>query len=238
MDFNTLLQYFPGYQGWDPTAAMADYRATGGAGKGGSGVAMGSGGVPTFSFDYEAEARKAYGELGAYYNRLLEESRGDLTKVLARLVEDYDRGLRIRKEDLTFGQETYDLAQSEAERQAKLSRDRLKSSALARGFYQKSAFDPNGGYGIPDTELREFEEGFDYQTQSRRRLRDRLFTGFNRYKEEADIARKRKEVDLPEDQRRYEHNLEQQRRVEAANMASTRGQRAYQDYLTKFTNLE
>src|SRR6185503_8131474 len=53
----------------------------------------------TFFFDYAAEAEKAYGELGAYYDRVLRESQGDTTKAIARLTEDYDTGLRREKED-------------------------------------------------------------------------------------------------------------------------------------------
>ena len=36
MDYGTLLQQFPGYQGWGQNEALADYNATGGSGKGGS----------------------------------------------------------------------------------------------------------------------------------------------------------------------------------------------------------
>lgn len=34
MDYGTLLQQYPGYQGWGQTEALADYNATGGSGKG------------------------------------------------------------------------------------------------------------------------------------------------------------------------------------------------------------
>jgi hypothetical protein len=60
-----------------------------------------------------------------------------------------------------------------------------------------------------------------------------LLTSFSRYKEGADVAKARKEIDIPEKQKRYEANLEQQRRKESAAMANDRGQRAYQDYLAK-----
>jgi len=81
------------YTGWGETEAQADFIATNGA------KAGGGGGIPTFNFDFAAEAEKAYGELGVYYDRILKESRGDVDKALSRLVEDYDRGLRIKTED-------------------------------------------------------------------------------------------------------------------------------------------
>lgn len=229
MDFNTLLQYYPGYQGWDPTAAMADFNKTGGAGKGG-GMGMGAGGVPTFSFDYEAEAKKAYGELGEYYDRLLKESKGDLNLALSRMVEDYDTGLRFKKEDLSTAQDSLSLAQQEADRQAALGRDRLKESALARGIYQKSAMDPNGGLGIADTELSEYNTGVGYSNTLRKNQGQGLLTAFNRYKETADVNRKRTEFDLPEKQKRYEFGLEQERRAKSGELANLRGERAYQKF--------
>lgn len=97
----------------------------------------GSGGGNPFSFDYAAEATKAYGELGAYYDRILKESQGDLNKALARLEEDYTVGKRYRAE------QTQQTTQS------------VQSNALARGLYQKSLADPSGGMGIPDMKLKE-----------------------------------------------------------------------------------
>lgn len=53
MDYNTLLKKYPAYQGWGQNEALADFNATGGAGKGGSttGVAApaASGGLPDWS---------------------------------------------------------------------------------------------------------------------------------------------------------------------------------------------
>lgn len=43
MNYNTLLQQFPGYQGWGQPEALADYAQTGGSGKGGGGSSGGYG---------------------------------------------------------------------------------------------------------------------------------------------------------------------------------------------------
>lgn len=175
-------------------ASYTDYLSQGGRSK-----------IPTFNFDYKKAAEEAYGELGPYYLRLLTESRGDLNKVLSRLTEDYDRGLRIKTED----------------RQTSIDRttENVRDNALARGIYQKSVYDPNSGMGVPDEMLRENIEPIN---------RD-----FNRWKDEANIDVERKKIDLPEQQKRDEHNLEQERRLKSADMAETRGARAYQDFQAK-----
>lgn len=164
-----------------------------------------AGGVPTFNFDYAKAATDAYGELGPYYLRLLTESRGDLNKVLARLTEDYDRGLRIKTEDRA-------LATENATRN-------VTDNALARGIYQKSVYDPSGGMGLADENLRRNIEPIN--------------TAFNRWKTEADIDIGRQRTDLPEAQARDEFRMEQERREKAAALAETRGARAYQDFQAK-----
>lgn len=176
-------------------------------------------GVPTFNFDYAAEATKAYGELGAYYDRILSESKGDLNLALARLKEDYDKGLRIKTEDTTTS-----LANNEYNR--KQAEKRAVDAALARGLYQKSNFAPSteqSQFGIPDTMLATAEK--PYLSNA-----DAIRLGLQRYKESADTSLARSQVDLPEQERRKEFALEQQRRTESANLANQRGQLAYQKF--------
>lgn len=197
MDYNTLVKYYPGYQGWNPDAALRDFAATKGEGKrDSSSVGLTPEGTPFFNFNTERAANQAYGELGAYYDRILKESQGDMTKVLARLTEDYQRGTRIKFEN-------------------------TQNNALARGLYQKSAYDTNtlpatpaapnlGGFGLPEANYKQSIEPLT-------------------------IAKQRQEIDLPEAQRRSEFDMEQNRRKEAAGIANNRGEKAYQDYLAKFS---
>lgn len=175
---------------------LQQLRASGGFGnpQGIIGGPMDSGGGNPFSFDYAAEATKAYGELGAYYDRILRESQGDMNKAIARLEEDYTSGKRYRAE------------------QVRQVTQGNQNSALSRGLFQKSVFDPNGGFGIPDTNLKE------------------SLLPFDRAAENADLSRSRALVDLPEQQKRREFDLEQNRRKEAASLAETRGARAYTDF--------
>lgn len=167
--------------------------------------AVSSGGAGGFNFDYAKEAEKAYGELGAYYVRILEEAKGDMNKVLSRLTEDYDRGLRIKREDTTRAIEG-------AERG-------VVDNALARGLYQSSGFDPNGQRGLYD--------------ENRARALDPIRQNQQRYEEEALINKQRQEMDIPEEFKRKEFALEQERREKAAGLAEQRGARAYQDFQLK-----
>lgn len=187
-------------------------------GGGGGGSSSGGGAVTPFNFDYVAAAKEAYGELGVYYDRLLRESQGDLNLALSRLVEDYDRGVRIKTEDTQ--------AANEATTQSN------QANALARGIYQKSLFDPfaqaptaapTAGMGLGDLA----NPNNPYGETIRQRDID-----LGRYKTEQGISVNRQKVDLPEKQRRYAADLEQQRRTESAAIAETRGARALQKWQT------
>lgn len=211
------------YTGWGETEAAADAKS--------KGIAAPMPG--SFNFDYEAEAKKAYGDLGEYYDRILKESKGDVNLALSRMKEDYERGARIRKEDLTANLSDADRAEQEAQRQNKLQRSGVVDNALARGLYQKSAFDPNTqpteeltGFGIPQTNMGNVIAGQQYDTQGRAIARNRLLLGDTRASEQADLGYSRGTVDINRAQTRFEAEQERQRRLEAAQLAETRGNRA------------
>ena len=173
--------------------------------------------IPTFNFDYEKAAQEAYGELGAYYDRILKESQGDLTLALSRLTEDYDRGLRIKKEDTATSQQ--DLAQTE-----KLAQRRVQDNALARGLYQNSVTGAEGK-GIPDQDLIEAMYPINRQ-------RENVDLNLRRYEEGQKTGKTRTEQDLRTRQERYEYDQEQNRRKEAASIANDRGSRAFNRFQT------
>lgn len=232
-----ILAGYTGYRGWDPAAAAADFQATGGAGKIDPGSAGGGqgGGTGGFEFDYEAEAQKAYGELGAYYDRILKESQGDMNKALARMTEDYDRGVRVKKEEATLGREALTLAQGEADRQAAQNRRGVIANALSRGLYQRSAFDttpqgPDQGFGIPSENLGELAKDKEYSDILRRRQGEGIDRELGQYLETSGIQKSRQETDMAEAQRRREFEMEQQRRTQAGELANTRAGRAYQRF--------
>lgn len=195
----------PAYTGWGETEAMYDARTKGLTGGGGG-----------FNFDFNGEAKKAYDELGAYYDRILKESKGDLNKAMSRLVEDYDTGIRLKKEDVATARQQLGIQQDQTN---KLGVD----SALARGIYQKSAYDPAGGYGIQDQAQKLNDQQFANQNAQ-------LDTGLNRYTDAAGLAKTRTAADLTENQSRNEFNLEQSRRTEAGQLANERATRALTRY--------
>jgi hypothetical protein len=228
---DSLIQAgFGGYAGWEDAEAQANFNATGGEGKktGGGGDGSGSAIPPPFSFDYEAEAKKAYGELGAYYARLLTWAQGDMNKVLARLTEDYDRGLRVKKEDVAEANRDLDVTQDK-------SRTNIVDNALARGLYQKSNFasngeqnDPFSGFGLPDVNFRKLDTDIADR-------REALSTNLTRYTEDADIRKSRITQDATEDLERDKFKMEEERKLRSGDIANERGSRAYQDYINKFS---
>jgi hypothetical protein len=104
---------------------------------------------------------------------------------------------------------------------------------VARGVYNKSIADPNGGYGVADTEMANANAPYEYQTKTRQATKRGLLTAFDRSNAADTLTKTRTEVDVPEKQQRYESELERQRRVEAGQMSNDRGARAYQDYILK-----
>lgn len=164
------------------------------------------GGQGAFNFDYAGEAQKAYGELGTYYDKILQDSKGDMNKALARLKEDYDRGIRFKKEDTAKAVE--------------VSNKNVQNNALARGLYQKSAYEPPTGP----------QQGFGIPTENFTRATQDLNTGLNRYLETTGVNLARQQTDLPLAEQRKETDLEQQRRQQAGELANTRGGQALQKY--------
>lgn len=209
-------------QGWtDDAAIMGDINAGGWKSKVPNG-----GGTPSFNFDYAGEATKAYGELGTYYDRLLRESQGDLTKVLSRLVQDYETGTRLNKENTAIRNTNLDTTEAN-------TKQNVINNSLARGLYQPTAYGettPAGPvYGIADTTL-------EQRMLPIRRSREAISLDFTRNADRLKTNLDRQQTDLPEAQRRKEFQLEQSRRTEASNLAETRGTRAYNDYLARLNN--
>lgn len=226
------------YTGWGETEASYDARNKGLTGAGDSSA----GNPPPFNFDYAAEASKAYGELGPYYTRLIQWANGDMNKVLARLTEDYDKGLRIQKEDTATSKANVDRAQSAADVNQANTLESVKNNALARGLYQKSldangagTADPFGGFGIPDVNFRKTNENFAFQKEGRDNQKAQLDTNLTRYIDNANTNKARVTADTAEANTKDLFNLEEQRKQQSGTIANERGSRAYQDYINKFS---
>lgn len=200
---------YGGYQGWDDAGAEADFKATGGAGKRTSG-----GGGGGFSFDFAEEAKKAYGELGAYYDRILREAKGDVNMAISRLDEDYARGERYKKQNIAVELDAVETQRKQA----------LKSNvanAQSRGIYGKSSFAE--GFGLADENKANILDAFGKREEG-------IQTDLTRFMEGNKIERERKVTDLKTNMERREFDLEQQRRKEASELANIRGDRAYRKF--------
>ena len=100
------------YTGWGKTEADADFRAKGGTpGGGGDGAANDFASLfaqsvasptelpPLKTKTFEEYEALALEELRPYYERILKEEGGDVERAKLRIGEDYDRGVRISRED-------------------------------------------------------------------------------------------------------------------------------------------
>lgn len=121
-DAGWIKANFPGYAGWNDSAAIeADFRDTGGRGKegpggggGGSAAALPASNVPSFEDAY----KRGFETLKPYYQKVLDLAKGD-TELAKRIIQsDYDLGMRETKSEyelkkreqaMTFPQESRQL---------------------------------------------------------------------------------------------------------------------------------
>lgn len=236
MDLNAVYHAL----GWNDDAAInADIAAGHGQDKlnayMGSSGAGGGGTVAPFSFDYAAEAEKAYGELGTYYNELLTQSEGDINLAFSRLVEDYDRGVRTRTASTADQKTGIDLAQVEADRRQKIAQETTENRISRRGVGQTSFYSPDQNRGDIANKLVEGTNApYQYNAGIRQRNKERLDLNLKEYTDvygAGGIRRGRATVDTATKLSRKKEQLEQNRRIEAGNIANMRGGQAYNSYV-------
>lgn len=193
-------------------------------------------GIPTstpegnFAFDFETEIDRAYSDLGEYYNRLLEESRGDVNLALARLNEDYQTGERYRKQDFGYTRQALDLAQQGLTADANQILRANERNLLQRGISRASAFDPTGARGIADVQTQRVQRGIERAQEGQELRSQQAETAFERAGEQATTGLQRGEEDLNRALERQESALDRERKKEASNLALTRAQRAFQRF--------
>lgn len=106
MDANAIKAAFPGYVGWnDPNAIIADYKATGGSGKGGStGGAGGSGYSPISAPDLAQLRTQVSSAIHPYYQELAKQANGNFDEAVKLMQGDYQSGVKKAKEDYAYAQ--------------------------------------------------------------------------------------------------------------------------------------
>ncbi len=117
-----LLQYFPGYAGWNPDAAWADYQSTGGAGKGGT--TSGGGGGPSMDElinSMYAPAMDVYNQMTAAQTGYQSTALSGLQNSKSALQQAYD--LAKQRGQTLIGNQQQDLATSQRQAESKALRD-------------------------------------------------------------------------------------------------------------------
>jgi hypothetical protein len=216
------------YTGWGEAEAAADARA--------KGLSAGGLSVPSASMDFVGLAEQAYGDLGAYYDKILKQTEGDINKAVARLTEDYDRGIRIKKEDYEVQKAQLQQQQLADERTYGQARQTLQNTALGRGIASKSAYDTGTGqtgYGLLDLLRGNQEADITQQQQARQAQFKALDTDLSRYQESADITKSRATEDYASELERYKAEQEQNRRVQAGQLANQKAANLYRSFASQ-----
>lgn len=192
----------------------------------------------------------ALNELAPYYQRLLDESNGDIELAKQRLQEDYDRGVRIKTEDVATAikQATEDTGIQQGTLADKLSlaketlkyldttkfplaRQTLLGTFNARGLF-KSGIKDVGVAQQADAQALERQgqvnDITNTETQSKvldtalQRLTEAQNLALARTKEAGTIDLTRGTVDLETEKKRKAAELEQKKREEAIAIAQSR----------------
>jgi hypothetical protein len=208
------------YTAWGEAEAAADAKA-----KGLTGGSITS--SNDSNFDFALEVDKAFNELGTYYTSLLDEAGGDLNLALSRLQEDYDTGKRFRLQNFEQSSKAIDLAQESFSTDADKAFKTLENSQLAKGISRGSMYDPSGAKGIADVETELLNKNIGLGQENIDLKRTGLDTEFTQANTLADTTLARNQVDMPEKYNRYKRDLEEQRKLEAGQIATSREQRAY-----------
>lgn len=207
------------YTAWGEVEATADAKAKGLSGGGGSG-----------GFNFEAEVDNAFNELGAYYDFILNEAKGDMNRALARLEEDYNTGKRQRMASFSLTKEAQTLAQDAFATDAQKAYKTLADRNLARGISRTSAFAPTEGRGIADEEEALLKSDVE-RGQKRLALGEKSSQlEFDQSGELMDTSFGRVREDVPREFERFSKEQEEQRKRDAGELALSRQQRAYQRF--------
>jgi hypothetical protein len=165
---------------------------------------------------WEEYEKQALEELRPYYERILREEGGDVEKAKQRLEEDYQRGIRIKREDWEIAKRNY-------------GPQMLPNESIAQ-YYNRTKYD----YGtFPEEGISAFsnlnkrnilQSGIANYTADKVRTaqqarQEAIDLALRRYEEEAGIAKQRKLDDTDTQWQRRQFQLEEEKKTNAANLA-------------------
>lgn len=174
-------------------------------------------GIPSYKSYYD----QAYKDLDAYYRRILAEEYGDVDRAVARLREDYDRGMRISTEDyvvnLAYAQDSAAAARrEEASTSAKENRA-LTGNLLSRGVYDGGVGDAARGETKSAQDLR--REAID---RALKKSETDLGFTFQRGQEETTKTQKRGTEDTASNWQKFQTSKAMEREEKALGLAESR----------------
>lgn len=133
----------PGYSGWDPAAAEADFRATGGAGKGGGGSNQN---------DLYRQIDEAYGASEGYLNQAESAVRKDYPNALAEAESIYNTNKSV------LGNQKADAGVTIENQRTKARQTKESALAEARRMYQEQQIGANQRFGGSSSAGQAFSE--------------------------------------------------------------------------------
>lgn len=225
----SMAQYgTPAYTGWGKAEAEADFRAKGGGSVGNSGggsdfaslfgqIAGSPVEIPPLNVrpieDYEKDALE---ELRPYYERILKEEGGDVEKAKARIEEDYNRGIRVTRQDW----ETAKTGQGTPIRPGESIADYYNRAKNEYGTFSQEGIQAVSNLnkrGILSSGIANVSAANLATDQQRRQ--QALDLAMQRYEEQSGITRGRNIEDTNTAWDRKQFDLGEEKKVRAAQMA-------------------
>ena len=223
------------YVGWNPTAAQADYDATGGPSSGGGGGDGGNGTSDQEEFvnllaqligsptelppldvkSFEEYENIAFEELKPYYERILKEEGGDVERAKLRLNQDYERGIRINREDYQAAKE----GQGEAIKPGESTQDYYNRTKNQYGTFPEEGIeklDTTNRRGMMDSGFAQVDAAKMATSQQRRQ--EAIKNAAGRYAEAAGFQRTRGLEDVNSAWERRQFALDEEQKEGAVDL--------------------
>jgi len=173
---------------------------------GGSGGVGGTGADGAFKFDWNKARNDAFNELKPYYDEKLKQANGDIARAKMLIDEDYNKGLRVAREDFEIGEKarTEDLASErirltgEEAQETKNLRGELNQKGLLLGEIDRGA---EGASRAPESVYAKTAH-MDPLVDKQKLRREAIERALTRQSEVARVDRNRQEADLGTERKR------------------------------------
>jgi hypothetical protein len=176
--------------------------------------------------DYTTYYQQAWDKLSAYYEKILAQEGGDVQRAKDRLLQDYNRGLRINTEDyqrnVDFGRESYGASVKEQNLDAQSEQRKLEADMVRRGLSQGGVAEQEGTRLKSRQDLR--REAID---RALKKSEEDLRFGKERGLEEETIKQRRGTEDLGTQWDKFQTEKGQERQDKSTQLAESNYQREF-----------